>query len=135
MKKTIRSNARCALAAILSIMLLTALCGFAAVTANATAANADKQTTDYGTVDWSAAADGYITFTASGQECVFILQSPGGRRTSLVMDGGETVTVVLTDGAGAYQYAIGRCIDDGSACRVDYKDSFVVGETDTALAP
>ena len=66
MKKVTKINARYALAAILSVMLLTVLCGFAAVTVNTTAANADKQTTDYGTVDWSAATQSYITFTASG---------------------------------------------------------------------
>lgn len=135
MKKAMKTNARYFLAAILSIMLLTALVGFAAVAANA-AASTDKQTTDYGTVDWSNAAHGYyITFTASESEEVFVLQGPNGTQTSFAVDEGETVNIALTDGTGTYQYAICHNTGSGgSACLVNYKGNFVVGETDTALA-
>ena len=59
MKKTMTINAKHPITALLGIITLIALVGFSA---NATAA--DKQTTDYGIVDWSTAAQGYDTFTA-----------------------------------------------------------------------
>ena len=135
MKKTMRINARYALAAILSIMLLIALCGFAAGAVKSADATDAKQTTGYGTVYWTTADCGFITFTASGQERVFVLQGPSGAQTSLAVNKGETVSVALTDGTGIYSYLIGSYANSGSACRVDYKDSFVVDETNAALAP
>ena len=127
-------NARYALAAILSIMLLTILVGGIAA-ANAADASADKQTTDYGTVDWSAATQGYITFTASGQERVFVLQGPNGTRTGLAVDGGETIKIALMDGTGTYQYAIGRCTADGTACRIKYKGRYTASKIGADPAP
>ena len=135
MKKTMRVNASYALAAILSIVLFTALCGFAAVAAKSADAADTRQVTDYGAVDWTNAARGFITFTASGRNCVFIMQSPSGRQTSRAVDAGETVTVALADGVGSYQYAICRdTVNDGNAYLVNYKGSFVVGETNTTPA-
>ena len=128
MKTITRIKARNILAVILSVITLITLAGFAAGAVNAAGA---KQATDYGTVDWSTAAEGYITFAAYGQDRVLALQGPGSRLTTLAVSDGETAKIPLEDGQGRYQYAI--CYDSGggSAYRVDYKDSFVVSEIST----
>lgn len=124
-KKTMTTSAKCAITAILSVIMLIALANFAIGTVNA-ADDADKQITDYGTIDWSTAAQGYISFTASGAECILVLQDPSGRQASFAVDKDETVKVSLEDGSGTYKYAIGRYTDGGTACHVDYKNSFSV---------
>lgn len=126
MKKTMRVNASYALAAILSIVLFTALCRFASVAAKSADATDAKQTTGYGTVDWSTADRGFITFTASGQGGVFAIQGPGGKQSIHAADEGETVKVPLEDSSGTFHFAIGSYADDGTDCRVAYKSSFTV---------
>lgn len=101
-----------------------------------TAANSDnKNTTSYGTVDWSTAAQGYITFKASGGERVFILETPNGVQTAFGVANGTTIKVALTNGVGKYQYAIGHYNDAKNAHWIDYKNSFQVDKVDTDLAP
>ena len=103
---------------------------------NPTAANtSNKKTTSYGTVDWSTAAQGYITFTASGAERVFVIQTPGGVNSTFGVAKGSTIKVALIEGAGTYQYIIGHYTDDKSAYYVDSKDSIAIGKIDSALAP
>ena len=125
MKKTMTTSAKCAIIAILSAIMLIALANFAIGAVNAADA-ADKQATGYGIVDCSTAAQGYIRFTASGAERIFILQDPNGRQASFAVDKDKTVKISLEDGSGTYKYAIGRYSDDGTACHVDYKNSFSV---------
>ena len=125
MKKAVTNNAKCAIIAILSVIILIALASFAIGAVNA-ADSADRQTTGYGTVDWSTAAQGYISFTASGAERILVLQDPSGRQVGFAVDKDETVKISLEDGSGIYQYAIGRYTDDGTDCHVDCKNSFSV---------
>ena len=124
MKKTVTTSAKCAIIAILSAIMLIALANFAIGAVNAADA-ADRQTTGYGTVDWSTAAQGYISFTASGAERIFVLQTPSGRQAYFAVDKNETVKVPLEDGSDTYNYAIGYA-DGETACHVDYKNSFSV---------
>lgn len=86
----------------------------------------NKQATGYGTVDWSTAAQGYISFMASGAGRILVLQDPSGKQESFAVDKDETIKVSLEDGSGTYYYAIGRYTEDGTACHVDYKNSFSV---------
>ena len=125
MKKAMTTSAKCAIIAILSAIMLIALANFAIGAVNAADA-ANKQTTGYGTVDWSTAAQGYISFTASGTERIFVLQDSSGKQVSFAVDKNETVKISLEDGSGTYKYAIGRYTDGGTACHVDYKNSFSV---------
>ena len=122
------------IAAILSIIMLIALAGFAAG-ANAADVGSGRQITGYGTVDWSAAAQGYIEFTASGAERVLVLQDPGGGQASYAADEGETIRIALEDGLGNYCYAIGEYADGGTACRIIYKNSFAVSGIGADIAP
>ena len=130
MKKTMAINAKHFITALLGIITLLALVGFSA---NAT--TADRQTTDYGIVDWSTATQGSITFTASGQERILVLQGPSGTQASYAVDKGKTVKIALADGAGTYHYVICNAVDGGTACFIDYKSSFTVDEMDKDLVP
>ena len=95
----------------------------------------NKKTTSYGTVDYWTAAQGYITFTASGAERVFVLQRPDGKQAGFTVSKSTSVKVALTGGTGTYQYVIGHNTADGTAYYSDYKSSFSVGKLDTGLAP
>lgn len=87
--------------------------------------------TNYGTLDWSTAAQGHITFTATGQDRCFILQGPSCTQTFMTVQKGETIHVALMDEAGRYQYAIADLSTDGKTCAVRYKNSFTVGTAPT----
>lgn len=88
----------------------------------------------YGTVDWSTSHQGYITFTAKGQERVLILQGPNDAQGLFEVANGDSIKVALTGGAGKYQYAIANNVDNDS-CVVQYKNSFNVKTVDSDLAP
>lgn len=94
-----------------------------------------KMDNNYGTVDWSTAANGYITFTAKGQERCFILQGPNDKQTLCTVAKGDVIKIALIDGAGKYQYAIANKTNDGKAHTVQYKNSFSVSAIDSDLAP
>lgn len=94
-----------------------------------------KMDNSYGTVDWSTAASGYITFTAKGQTRVFVLQSPNGKQTLCSAAKGDTIKIALVDGTGKYQYAIANHTNSGKSYRVQYKNSFTVQSIDAELAP
>ena len=94
-----------------------------------------KMNNSYGTVDWSTAANGYITFTAKGQTRVFVLQSPNGKQTLCSAANGDTIKIALVGGAGKYQYAIANNTNGGKSYRVQYKNSFTVKSIDAELAP
>ena len=103
---------------------------------NPTAANtSNKKTTSYGTVDWSTAAQGYISFTASGAERVFVIQNPDGTHANFGVAKGETIKVALVNGTGKYQYVIGHYTADKSAYYADTKDSIQIERIDADLAP
>ena len=88
----------------------------------------------YGTVDWSTAAQGYITFTAKGQTREFILQGPNtGVQSLFTVAKDETIKVALTDGTGTYQYAIANPVTT-TGYRIQYKNSFNVKTIDSDLA-
>ena len=92
--------------------------------------------TQYGTVDWSTAANGYITFTAKGQTRAVILQGPNtGVQAYFTVNKGDSVKVALMDGTGQYQYAIANLINGGKSYRVQYKNSFNVDKIDADLVP
>lgn len=91
--------------------------------------------TNYGKVDWSTANQGYITFTAKGQERCFILEGPNGRQTLCTMAKGDTIKVALLDGTGKYQYAIANNTNNGKNYKIQYKNSFTVNTIDSDLAP
>lgn len=94
-----------------------------------------KMDNSYGTVDWSMAANGYITFTAKGQERCFILQGPNDKQVICSVAKGDTIKVALVDGTGKYQYAIANNTNGGKSYRVQYKNSFTVQSIDAELAP
>ena len=94
-----------------------------------------KMDNNYGTVDWSTAANGYITFTAKGQERCFILQGPNDKQTLCTAAKGDTIKIALIDGAGKYQYAIANNTADKKSYSVQYKNSFSVSAIDSDLAP
>ena len=94
-----------------------------------------KMDNSYGTVDWSTAANGYITFTAKGQTRCFILQGPNDKQVSCHVAKDETVQIALVDGTGKYQYAIANITNNGKNYRVQYKNSFTVKSIDAELAP
>lgn len=94
-----------------------------------------KMDNSYGTVDWSTAANGYVTFTAKGQTREFILEGPNGSTGLFTVDKGDTIKAALTDGTGKYQYAIANLTADGKSYRVQYKNSFQVKSIDSDLAP
>lgn len=89
--------------------------------------------TQYGKVDWSTAAQGYITFTAKGQVRGFILQGPNGNKSIFTVQKDETIKVSLIDGTGKYQYSIAN--DGGNGYLVQYKNTFEVKKIDSDLAP
>lgn len=89
----------------------------------------------YGTVDWSTANQGYITFTAKDQTREFILESPNGVQTLCTTAKGASIKVALVDGTGKYQYAIANPTNNGKTYRVQYKNSFTVKTIDSDLAP
>lgn len=86
--------------------------------------------TSYGKADWSTAAQGYIIFTAKGHERCFILQGPDSSNMILNVQDNETVKISLTDGAGDYQYAIADRGPGENSCKILYKNSFTIRETD-----
>ena len=134
---TITINAKRIILVVLSIILLITFGGFILGTARAADNSTDAQTTNYGTVNWSTAKQGYITFTASsssGQERVFILQGPTGKQMFFTVAENTTINIDLTDGIGGYQYAIAHS-SDGKYFYIDYKNSFPVNQIDTAFAP
>ena len=94
-----------------------------------------KMDNSYGTVDWSTAASGYITFTAKGQTRVFVLQGPNGKQTLCSAAKGDTIKIALVDGTGKYQYAIANHTNSGKSYRVQYKNSFTIQSIDAELAP
>lgn len=94
-----------------------------------------KMDNSYGTVDWSTAANGYITFTAKGQKRCFILQGPNDKQVICTVKKGETVKIALVDGTGKYQYAICNLTDNDTAYLIQYKNSFTVKSIDAELAP
>lgn len=94
-----------------------------------------KMDNSYGTIDWSTAANGYITFTAKGQTREFILQGPNGAQALATVDKGDSVKIALTDGTGKYQYAIGNITNNGKSYSVQYKNSFQVKSIDADLVP
>ena len=94
-----------------------------------------KMDNGYGTVDWSTAASGYITFTAKGQTRGFILQGPNGKQTLCSAAKDDMIKIALVDGAGKYQYAIANHTNGGKSYRVQYKNSFTVQSIDAELAP
>lgn len=94
-----------------------------------------KMDNSYGTVDWSTAANGYITFTAKGQERCFILQGPNNRQADFTVDKDDTIKVALLDGTGKYQYAIANNTNGGKSYSIQYKNSFQVKSIDADLVP
>ena len=94
-----------------------------------------KMDNGYGTVDWSTAANGYITFTAKGQTRVFVLQGPDDTQALFEVAKGNTIKVALVNGTGKYQYAIANNTNGGKSYRVQYKNSFTVQSIDAELAP
>ena len=92
--------------------------------------------TQYGTVDWSTAANGYITFTAKGQTRGFLLQGPNtGVQALFEVAKDDSIKVALMDGTGKYQYAIANNSNNGKSYRVMYKNSFSVDKIDADLVP
>lgn len=91
--------------------------------------------TSYGKVDWSTAAQGYITFTAKGRERCFILEGPNGKKAIFTVQKDVTVKAALIDGTGTYQYAVANNSADGKTYSVQYKKSFSVAKIDGDLAP
>ena len=94
-----------------------------------------KMDNGYGTVDWSTAANGYITFTAKGQTRVFVLQGPDDTQALFEVAKGDMIKVALVNGTGKYQYAIANITNGGKSYRVQYKNSFTVQSIDAELAP
>lgn len=95
-----------------------------------------SNTSRYGTVDWSTAASGYITFTAKGQERVFLLEGPNtGVQALFTVAKDASIKVALMDGTGKYQYAIGYNNTDRKTYHIQYKNSFQVSTIDADLAP
>lgn len=94
-----------------------------------------KMDNNYGTVDWSTAANGYITFTAKGQTREFILQGPNGAQALATVAKDDSAKIALTDGTGKYQYAIANNTNGGKNYKVQYKNSFQVKSIDADLVP
>lgn len=94
-----------------------------------------KMDNNYGTVDWSTTANGYITFTAKGQTRVFILQGPNGAKALFEVAKGDSIKVALIGGTGKYQYAIANNTADGTGYVVQYKNSFNIKSIDADLIP
>lgn len=92
--------------------------------------------TSYGTVDWSNAAQGYITFTPT-KDYEFYLDGPNRTCGIFYVSKDETVKIGLTDGTGKYEYGIGTIVETatGSGMKVLYKNSFEVKAIDSDLAP
>ena len=107
---------------LVTIISLTA-CGN--TNSGAAAKIEQRRTTNYGTVDWTTAAQGYVTFTASGSDRVLVLQSSDGTKAFFSASKGETIVAPLPSGGGAYQYAIGHSASDGAGLYIDDKDSFI----------
>ena len=94
-----------------------------------------KMDNGYGTVDWSTAANGYITFTAKGQTRMFVLQGPDDTQALFEVAKGDMIKAALVDGTGKYQYAIANITNGGKSYRIQYKNSFTVQSIDAELAP
>ena len=123
---TVTINVKRIIFVVLSIILLISFGGSVLGTARAADNSTDTQTTNYGTVNWSTAKQGYITFTASGQDRIFILQGPTGKQSFFTTAGNTTIKAALEDGTGIYQYAIGHHSEDRALIYIDYKNSFAV---------
>lgn len=67
-------------------------------TGSGSGSGGNKNSTSYGTVDWSTAAQGYITFSAAGAERVSLLESSDGTKALFTVAKGETVKVLLRFG-------------------------------------
>lgn len=91
--------------------------------------------TNYGKVNWSTANQGYISFTAKGQERCFILEGPNGKQTICTVAKDGIIKIALIDGTGKYQYAIANNTNNGKNYRIQYKNSFTVSKIDSDLAP
>lgn len=94
-----------------------------------------KMDNQYGTADWSTAANGYITFTAKGREREFILKGPNDVQAIFEVPKGTSIKVALVDGTGKYRYEIANSTDDGESYLVQYENSFSVKTIDSDLAP
>lgn len=129
MRKITRIAAKGIILAIFLLLSLTGCADSGPTTSNIKNINE----TTYGTVDWSTAAQGYITFTAKSQERHFILQGPNDTQVLLTVQKDEAIRVPLIDGTGRYQYAITNLNPDGKALTVQYKNSFHVSKIDYDL--
>ena len=104
MKKIITNNVKKFTVFILTFALLSlALMVYGASCSASDSEISHTQETSYGTVDWSTAAHGYITFTAAGQDRCFILQGPDGNTQVFAAAAKESIRIALTDGTGRYQ--------------------------------
>lgn len=89
--------------------------------------------TSYGTVDYSTAAQGCVSFTANGKSRAFILYAPDSSKAYFTVARGDTIQAALAGGDGTYKFAIATREADGYDY-VDYKGSFRV-TLDSDLAP
>ena len=121
MMKTITARIMSFTLILVTIVSLTAC---SSTSSGVTANNETMSVTNYGTVDWSTAAQGYVTFTAAESDRVLVLQSSDGTQAFFGASKGETIVAPLPSGDGAYQYAIGLSAPDGVGFRIDYKNSF-----------
>ena len=109
---------------ILVLVTIVSLTACSSTGSGVAANNETMSVTNYGTVDWSTAAQGYVTFTASKADRVLVLQSSDSTQAFFGASKGETIVAPLPSGGGTYQYAIGLSAPDGVGFRIDYKDSF-----------
>ena len=123
MRKTVTNNTKRFTVFLLNFVLLSLT--LVAYGASCSGSEIDcTQETSYGTVDWSTAAHGYITFTAAGQDRCFILQGPNDNVQVFAAAARESVQIALTDGTGRYQYAISNKTEGNTAYLIQYKNSF-----------
>ena len=109
------------------ILVLVTIISLTACGSSSSGGAANHETmsvTNYGTVDWSTAAHGYVTFTASESNRVLVLQSSDGTKAFFSASKGETIVAPLPSGGGAYQYAIGHSVPNDAGIYIDYKNSF-----------
>ena len=130
MKKTIAKNAKGSIVLPLTLVMIAAFV-FCSAACSGSDSNSTVSTT-YGTVDWSTAAQGYITFTAAGQERGFILQGPNtGNQFFITVTKDESAEIALADGSGRYQYAILDKKEEKTSCPILYKNSFNVRKNES----
>ena len=109
---------------ILVLVTIVSLTACSSTGCGVAANNETMSVTNYGTVDWSTAAHGYVTFTASESNRVLVLQSSDGTKAFFSASKGETIVAPLPSGGGAYQYAIGHSAPNDAGIYIDYKNSF-----------